>query len=232
MNSKNPPLIFILLMIFWLPFTTFAQPDESLDDKTLNKDSYLTVNLFSPINTLNPRWRIGYIQHLSTRWKAGIDFSFGNREISFSDFGNKIENAYQLWGIRPELYYLLRSRRRTQKYISAELFYIHHKDTYHDNFIISRDRHFNYYEQARFKRQKFGAHIKAGIFQSISKRLGLNIYAGFGFRFRYNSFSNIMNPSQRRDIRDMFVFDYNEIEGLNLNVDFSLGFKLFYLFKN
>ena len=35
-----------------------------------NNDSYFTINLLSTINTLNPRWRIGYIKNLNEKWKV------------------------------------------------------------------------------------------------------------------------------------------------------------------
>lgn len=85
--------------------------------------SFLTVNLLSWFN-FSPRWRVGYIENFHPIWKVGVDIGYGNNNLTVYD----MENHYQLWEIRPEIYYLINPGQKTLQYFSAELFYIDHKE--------------------------------------------------------------------------------------------------------
>lgn len=197
-----------------------------------NNNSYFTINLLSTINTLNPRWRIGYIKNLNEKWKAGLDIGYGNQNLSFPDFHNRIGEDYQIWELRPEFYFIINPQRKTKKYFSLELFYINHKDVFYNGHYFPIKGESISYDKSDFKRQKYGLNLKYGFIIYSKKRLGFNLYTGLGMRIRNNTFSNIINPNSvdlGPEGGDMFGFDnYKNVEGTILGINFSFGFKLYY----
>ena len=225
--------IIILISIFSM-LESKAQSEEI---KNLNNnESYLTLNLLSSINTLNPRWRFGYIKNLSEKWKIGLDIGYGNRNLSFSDFGDKIGDNYQLWEVRPEIYYVINPIKKTKKYLSVELFYINHKDVFYNGHFFPINGESISYDKSDFERQKYGLNLKYGLIIYSKRRLGFNIYTGLGIRIRKNNFSNVINPNNvdlGPEGGDMFGFDdYKNVEGLVFGGNFSLGLKLYYKINN
>jgi len=204
--------------------------------ETSNENSYFTINLLSSLNTLNPRWRIGYIENINKKWKVGLDFGYGNRSLSFSDFGDKIGKDYQIWELRPELYYIIDPQRKTKKYFSLELFYINHKDIFYNHHYFPVSGESISYDKSDFKRQKYGLNLKYGFIIYSKKRLGLNLYTGLGMRIRKNTFSNVINPNivdLGPERGDMFGFDnYKNVKGTVFGANFSFGIKLYYRLKN
>jgi len=107
------------------------------------------------------------------------------------------------------------------------VFYIHHKDFFHNALYIKEDLGLMSFDQAKYLRQKYGFNINFGGFINIRKRIGLNLYSGIGIRIRDNLFSEVVNPAQIEEFRDMFYFDaYREIEGLKTGPNISAGLKL------
>lgn len=228
------PITLLLVLFLSTPFLN-AQDIDSKNNQPLNIDSYITLNLFSSIDPFNPRWRVGYINNINPHWKLGVEFGYGSRSLSlftyeWFTFGRNIEDNYQLWEVRPELYYVFNPNRKSIGYVSSELFYIHHTDIYHNDNITTKNNGFFKYESANYRRQKYGFLVKSGIFINTRSKIGLNIYTGLGFRFRNNTLSNIIEPIPYKDRRDMIVIEYNELEGLYFGFNYSLGFRLFYKF--
>jgi hypothetical protein len=229
----------IFLMLIFNTSLLTAQRSEK--GSTINASSYITFNLLSSANPFNPRYRIGYIQNINSKWKLGLDVGFGTRKLSWStsgfitnyltSFGGAIEDDYRLWEIRPELYYILNPDKNTIQYVSTELFYIHHHDVYNTDYIDQKNGEFSYYERANFLRQKYGLNINYGMIIKPWKRLGINLYTGLGFRLRNNTFTDVINPIPWHDPREVAV-DYNEHEGLISGFNFSAGFKLYYSFSS
>ncbi len=220
----------IAFFLFYLSCTAniYAQKDNIED---YSNASYLTINTLSSLNTFSPRWRAGYIKNINDKWKIGLDIGYGIRNLSFSGFGDKIGNDYQLWEIRPELYYILKPERKTKKYFSIELFYINHTDVFFHEHYISKNKEYLSYNKANFKRYKYGFHLKYGFIIYSKKRLGFNLYSGLGLKIRNVIFSKVINPKIDLDYseRDMVIFDeYKGIEGSNFGVNLTLGFKLYY----
>lgn len=87
-----------------------AQNEEILKFKEYNNNSYLTVNLLSSLNINSPRWRIGYMKNINDRWKVGLDIGYGNHNLTYYDLGDN----YELWEVRPEFYYFLKTKRKTK----------------------------------------------------------------------------------------------------------------------
>jgi hypothetical protein len=229
-NKKN--LCAIFLIYFSIINISNAQNDEISDISEYNNSSYLTTNLLSSINPIIPRWRIGYIRNINDRWKIGLDIGYGNHNLTFYDLGDN----YELWEIRPEFYYFIKTKRRTKKYLSVEPFYIHHKDIFFDGTYFPENGESLSYDKANYKRQKYGLNFKYGFLFNSKKRIGFNLYTGLGLRFRKNSFTNTVNPEEvdlGPEGGDMFGFDdYRRVEGNNIGGNFVLGLKIYYRLNN
>ncbi len=229
-----------LILLFISSSFLYAQTNSSISTKPLNESSFATFSIFSSLDPFNPRYRVGYIQNLSPKWKLGVDLGYGSRKLSWSSslftttyltsFGGAVEEDYRLWEIRPELYYIIDPSHKYLQYISTEVFYIHQTDAYQHDHVDKNDMGYFNFDKADFKRQKIGSHIKYGIFINPGEKLGLNVYTGIGFRFRNNTFSDIINLVPYDDPREVAV-DYNEVEGLFFGFNFSFGFRLYYRFE-
>ncbi|MEO8933561.1 MAG: hypothetical protein ABI295_04575 [Xanthomarina sp.] len=230
----NTPILIIAFLISLL--STINVNGQTDSTKNSNTHSYFTLNLLSPLNTQSPRWRIGYIKDIDEKWKAGLDMGYGNRNLLFSDYGDNISKDYQLWEIRPEIYYIINPKRKTKKYFSLELFYINHTDIFYSGSYSSVNNESISYDQSDYKREKYGLNLKYGFIIYSKKRLGLNLYTGLGMKIRKNTFSNVLNPNLvdlGPEKGDMFGFDnYKNVEGTKLGANFSFGFKLYYKLNN
>ena len=232
LNNRKINLKVLLLILIFSNSLVFAQKSDPIEKEHSGDNSFVTINLLSVLNPLNPRYRVGYIKSLNPNWRLGLDFGYGSSKLLFSgyklyDSWGKMGESYQLWEIRPELYYILNPTRKTQAYFSTELYYIHHKDSFQNNFIATKNSGFFLYESANYRRQKYGLHLKTGVYINAGKRFGLNLYTGLGFRFRENTYSDIQNPVVWDDHRDMLVIDYHEYEGLDFGLNWSFGLKIF-----
>lgn len=227
-NISRIPKI-ILTLIFSLNIL-ISNAQNNQQEEAPTQISYLTLNLLSQLNFYSPRWRVGYIRNINPKWKMGLDLGFGNRNLSF--FQENVGSDYQLWEVRPELYYIINPSKKTDKYFSFELYYISHKDTFYDGHYFPIDGESLHYDKIDFHRQKYGFTIKYGFFIFSKNKIGFNIYTGLGLRVRNNTFSNGVN-SEIVDLGpeggDMFGFyNYRNMEGVNVGPNFSLGIKLYF----
>ena len=208
---------------------SLAQNHEIIDSGLYSK-SYFTLDLVSSIDIIAPRWRIGYIKHIDSDWKVGLNFGYGNSKIAYTQFlAEHYEDDFVLWEIRPELFYLLKKQKDKNNYISAELFYINHKEIFHNYYYYSKNEDEISYDKVNYQRHKFGLNLNYGEFLSLRNKLGLNYYAGLGIKFRDVSFSEIQNPKQSHTFIDMFDFDlYRKVEGLKVGLNISLGARLYF----
>jgi hypothetical protein len=233
-QSQNKTILNVFYLI--LLFSVIKGNSQTDSLRNAEGNSYLTINLLSSMNTVNPRWRIGYIKNLNDTWKVGLDVGYGNRILSYSGFGEKISNNYHLWEIRPELYIFLNSKRKTRKYFSVELFYLNHKDVFYNGRYYPIKGESIAYDKSNYHRRKYGFNLKYGVIRYSKKRLGFNLYTGLGLRIRKNTFSKVINPNiGNLGIEDGDVFgfnDYKNVEGTNFGVNFSFGIKLYYRLYN
>ncbi|MDP6921874.1 MAG: hypothetical protein QGH06_02765 [Lutibacter sp.] len=225
----------LLYMILSVPISLMAQRDtptlQAMADK---QSSYISLNALTFLNTYNQRWRVGYIQQLKPRWKVGLDVGYGNRALCFGIYKDNVGKGYQLWEIRPELYYSLGSKGRYEQYLSLELFYIHHKEQISLESYQAKDGTSIRFDTANYFRQKYGYHLKYGLFRQSKKRLTINMYTGIGLRIRNNQYSEVLNP--RDNVYEatcgwLFTENYKKVEGSALGVNVSLGLKLCYKLK-
>ncbi len=234
MNQQQMLKTFIRSIVFSLFSFINGNAQSNIDNKS-SENSYITFNLFSPINNLNPRWRVGYIKPINEKWKIGLDAGYGNRNISLTGLRTKIGENYQLWEIRPELYYILKPDRKTKNYFSLELFFINHKDVFYDDYFYTENNGAFSYDKANYFRKKYGFNLKYGFIIYSKKRVGFNVYTGLGLRFRKNTFSNVENPNTAYlgpEGGDMLgIYYYKNTEGTRFGANFSFGMKLYYRLK-
>lgn len=175
----------------------------------------------------------------------GVEIAYGSTQtnLKFKNKSTFIGSNYRSWEIKPQIIFLLNSQARTPKYISGELFYIHHQDHFITNantkskLLIYRDFVHRQYEEADYQRLKYGLNIKFGILLPVSKRMGFNISAGPGLRIRDVRYSNVIGASiyeERKDTLFITVGSRGYISeiGKNWRMHFSLDAKLYYkIFK-
>jgi hypothetical protein len=208
---------YLLIAAILAATNLFAQEKSQQIIETGRIKSFASINLLSPLNFLNPRIGAGFVYGINERWKVGVDIGYGNKSLSFIDFEDEMGEKYQLWEIRPELYYFISPWKKHERYFSTELFYINHKDVFYGK---------PQYDQADYRRYKSGFHLKYGMIIRMAKHLELNLYTGFGLRIRSNTYSNEINPVLVKDSRDFHIGGYKDFEEVKTGVDFSLGLKL------
>lgn len=226
---KNHIIVFTLFIV--IISNGYGQKD--VDSNQANTNSYLT---FSPLSTLDfhaPRMRFGYVPHLADHWKLGLDLGLGsglgllsNQRESKNDF---------LWEVRPELYFILKPEARVIKYLSAEFFYIGQSSTLLNDSYEREDGMNLQYDQADYERQKYGMHLKFGLFLNAGRHWGFNFYGGIGFRLKTTSFRNVINARENttpdrghgyETIYDAESSDFRPNPALGVKIYF--GYKLFY----
>jgi hypothetical protein len=224
----------ILLCSF---IVTQAQEKESKEQFPNSKSSYITYNIFSPLNFLSPRYRIGYIKSINEKWRIGIDVGYGNKDINFNLNNKDDGNDYNLFEVRSELYHIFNPTRRVNHYISGEVYYINHNEEFTRDYFFAEEELEGFndiirYDSADYNRKKYGFNLKYGVMIPFGDKVGMNIYTGLGIRIKNNQYSNIINPTPDQDFDDdwSFLENYYRKEGISTGVNFVLGAKFFYRF--
>ncbi|MFK7812675.1 MAG: hypothetical protein AB8B59_09285 [Maribacter sp.] len=220
---KSLKLAFIL---FFIGFSLHSQKSQS--NSIANKNSYITASLWPIVDPYAPRMRFGYVQHITTHWKAGLDIGYGTKGLSsIFSYGNNTGVEYTLWEVRPEVYYIFNPEVKTLKYLSVELFYIDQDHVFENDDYNSETNGKTSYDRADFTRQKYGMHFKFGLFLDMGKHLGFNFFGGIGFRFADKEYSNVINPQEDNIYNSWFAGPY-EREGKVFGFNPSLGIKIYY----
>jgi len=227
-----------IFIFFLISIGVSSKINAQKDSIPTYKESYVTVNLLSHINSFSPRWRVGYIKSINKNFKVGLDVGYGSKEVLFSSYKGNVGDNYKIWEIRPEFYYVKDEySKRIKLYFSLDLFYINHKDVFfNDDYLEEESQNIISYSRIDYLRQKFGFNIKFGYIIDINDHFKLNIYSGIGLRVRNNTFDNPINPINTGP-REFFVFsgndnenNFNYKEGTVLGFNIPLGVKLFYKF--
>ena len=137
--------------------------------------------------------RSGYIQHLGGHWKIGLDLGVGGGTGLVSKW--EYEEDF-VWEVLPEVYFILNPDKKTLKYLSTEFFYIDQSVTLLNDGYRTNDGVDLLYDRVDFERQKYGMHIKFGLFLNLGRHVGFNFYGGLGFGFKDTSFENPVNARQ------------------------------------
>ncbi|SHI36588.1 hypothetical protein [Pseudozobellia thermophila] len=218
----KPQLSLLLLFLMGLP-TAFSQEDARASQN--GASSYITFSPLSALDAYAPRWRVGYVQPISSHWQVGVDLGYGNKGMALVS-GN-IGDAYRLCEIRPEVRYVLNPRARTIKYLSAELFYIDQANVFSNGDYEAENGDDFTYDRANYQRQKYGMHLKFGLFVDLGKRAGFNFYGGIGFRWRQSDYFDVENREGADIFREWYPSMYDR-EGHAFGPNPTLGAAFYY----
>ncbi|MBN2261907.1 MAG: hypothetical protein JW735_03280 [Prolixibacteraceae bacterium] len=212
----------IFLLFFVLPFCVYAQFDTGLKIR------------LSPITMLDdtPRLRAGFEYSNQSKWHYGLDVGIGNSVLNKTRLKDmKWGNDYSFFEIRPEIKYVYRTSTSFLLYCSAELFYLQMTDhLLSGEFQKDKQRVFVTYDEADFKKQKTGMHLKTGADFNLFKRFYFDVYGGIGFANRTIAYANVVNPIENEGI--LFVEwgpKPHLFEGQDLILHFTAGFRISYL---
>lgn len=205
--------------------------------------SYITFSALAPIALETPRYRFGYTLPIGEKWMAGLDAGYGSESIVVTIIDRIRSEDYQLYEFRAEVYYRIDAKRKNAHYLSMELGYLNHQETFLDNFFKREiEDTFQYYKRVNFQRKRAALTLKYGAFYDLWDQFGIHIYYGIGIRQRAIQYSNLVdrNDGQNNDIPSAdedsfdeygFVNRYYREEGTFLGFNFQLGFKLYYSFE-
>ena len=224
----------IFYIILLVPIGICGQVKKGIEPKN---ESYITTDIISPFyfqgnisgfsNNGTPRWRIGYIKNLNPKTKIGIDIGYGNTNNSIiQTFDN-----YSLWEIRPEYYHIINPKRKTIKYYSLELFYLDQNEEFKNQTFFTIEKGYLTFDNADYRRQKFGVIPKFGMFVNLSNSIGLNWYTGIGINYRINKYNDFVNLRDGKIFEEHFSPYYRQ-EGNKIGVEFTLGLRIYYKIKN
>lgn len=200
--------------------------------------SIVTVSLFSPLLNYAPRWNVGYIKKINEQYWVGIDFGYGNANtaVNFAKSGKWIHDNYQLFEIRPEIYYDLNPKSKLKHLISVELFYINHKDSFKNStYFDTNENSYYHYDTADYSRIKSGLNVNYNMIFNIYKNLAFMQKIGVGFRQRNVTYTNIINKVENLDPYpkdnfipfniDTFIKETGIKNSFNLNLELKLIYK-------
>lgn len=220
---------YLLVITLFLATVSNLYSQQSGSNDQVNTSSYITFSPFSILDIHAPRLRTGYTQHLADHWKIGLDLGIGSGLGFFSEHRESENNL--LWEVRPEVYYILKPEAKTIKYLSAEFFYIQQTSTLLNNTYEREDGMNLQYDQADYERQKYGLHLKFGLFLNAGRHWGFNFYGGVGFRLKTTEFTNVLNASEDTSINSRHGYaTIYDTESSDFRPNPSLGVKVYYRF--
>jgi len=230
---KHQKKLFLLLMLSHVCCVVKAQ-DTIVSERT----SIVTLSLLAPIFSYSPRYNVGYMYKVAPRWWVGLEAGYGSAAISFGDDADDyMTKDYRIFELRPEVYYSLRNTSRKLKHlVSAEVFYIDHKDHFTTDTFYENGGYPEYrYDAADYRRIKTGLNINYSLLFYFSERVGLSWKTGFGVKYRNVAYTNVVNKTfvdnsgNDEGPGGWFGIDnYKGQNGSNTNLSFNLDLKLFY----
>ena len=221
----------LLLLLCVVPLLATAQD-------TINKSrSIISLGLLSSTFSQAPRWDIGYIYKINSRIWAGMELGYGNKNMIFngSSGDDNTEKNYQLFEIRPSVYYDLRPSGKLKHLASVEVYYIKHTDTYYTDWYYDTDVPMWYrYEQADYTRHKYGLNVNYNLLYNFGKHFSLMQTIGVGIKIRDVKYTNVTGKKEDpyHEESDVFFPTTNYIveTGTNVGFNFNLDLKLLYKF--
>jgi hypothetical protein len=224
----------LLLLLFFVVGSVKAQ------DTLQESKSVITLSLGTPTVSYAPRYNVGYMHKVARRWWAGTALGYGNYTSSFgmSVTSDRINNDYKIFEVRPEIFFDLRPSSKLKHLVSAEFFYINHKDRFTTDRYFANEGITEYkFDAADYKRIKAGVNINYSLMFYFAERLGLIWKAGFGIANRNVKYSNFTN---RREVDNsggssyegniLGTDQYIDFSGTRTKFNFDLDLKLFYKF--
>ena len=225
---------YLLIVLFSLGFlsTIWAQSDD------FSKKSYITFDVLSPVINYSPRYEIGYYRHFNEQWMLGAELGIGTYDtsINFAAPGGWIEKDYLSFSITPEIIYMRNPYRKTKRFISAELFYIHHTDKFQDKSYTDTEFIKTYnYESADYQRNKFGLNFSYGMIINFSNSVGIIPKLVAGFKVRDVQYKNVENLTVSEGegfygCTPSFTSRHLEVAGLVTRFNFNFEMQFFFKF--
>ncbi len=235
----------IVLAIFIVGCQSISAQDDSPRPDINN--AYITFDNFAAFLFESPRYTFGYIMPIHRRWMVGLDVGYGNDVIilSYREKSLYIGDDYQLFEVRPRVYFKLKPSSKFQPFISVEFFYINHSDHFVNdteqlkgNRFIRLGNNTNQigafsYDSADYIRNKSGINLNIGVFLTWIDNFGVNFDVGLGIRNRFVNYENVQNPMRFRpdDIDSFVIPSIRYPTGTEIGANFSLNAKIFYKFN-
>ena len=222
-------------------FCFFSLHNLSAQD-SIPRKSIITLNVFSPLMSQVPRWDAGYMRNISRRVWLGVELGYGNHDITINDVSGRdmLNNDYQIFEIRPSVYFDLRPGKKLKHLASFELYFIHHTDTFEDSEYYDTEALRTYkYDAADYKRLKYGFNLNYNLMYNFGSRFALMQTIGIGLKIRDVDFTNFINKvdTDRTDDDEglgyglFFNNYYRTDDGFVTAFNFNLDLKLIYRFK-
>lgn len=202
------------------------------EDEVMDLKSIVSIGTFSPTIYSAPRWNVGYQKRITERYWLGLKLGYGdyNSTINYSKSGGQIKDNYQLYEIRPEIFYDLKPNSTLKHLVSFELFFINHTDQYSNGSYYNINQNIYYrYDLADYKRVKYGFNINNNFILYLGKNFALMQNFGIGFRHRNVTYTNTINEVEDPFFEEESIFGSGKkvrakgvANGLNVNFDIRL----------
>lgn len=216
-------LVLVLLTLFAYCKTTTGQ-------EIYHRPTFFEIHL-NPLALIDytPRIRIGAEYFMQNNFSLALDAGLGSTSL------NNYRLEGMIWGkdyrfkeFRAELKRYLSRRPLRNYYVSAEVFALKMNDVLtqgyfhleHTNLVVL-------YDEAKFNKEKYGAHLKVGFHNLAFHRLVTDFYIGFGMANRSIYYTDVKNEQEG----EFYVFEewwgheYKYPRKTNL-FHMTLGFKL------
>lgn len=219
----------IKIHFLFLMLLSFANLNAQEKEENL-KSGFITFNLTSPIFSYAPRWDIGYYKTLNQRFIVGIEAGYGNYNstINFATDNDILTEDYKLFEIRPEVIYIINPERKTKKFFSGEVYFIHHTDAFTTSRFSEGNREF-FFESADYRRIKYGFNLNYGMIINFTKNFGMIPKLGMGLRFRSVKYLDIIGKSER--FNDDEGEGFPNIDGFIQHSGHQMGFNFVFDIK-
>lgn len=189
------------------------------------------------INPDNPALQVGIQYDFTEKWAGGIEFGLPCRILGWDLQDDKKNSRY--WKLRSEVKFFYKEDEKHPSYLSAEHTYIPQKYERFNDIYVPRVRTYQG-EQYDFDRAlvRHLTHIftlKWGKELRFKSGFMFEYYVGGGIRLHHIKYLSIDNKTKvlekiwREEPLNALTID-NDFEGLQGNPQFSLGFKIGYMF--
>ncbi len=218
-------LILIILLF------SFAYSLKSQNEDMQSARFELTLMPYSIID-YSPRIRMGLEYYSSARLGYSLDFGYGNSGL-IDLLNRNWGEEYQLFEFRAELKYFFVLKKSIAFYVGSEFFTINTQDVLayswyrKSNSLPNELDIITNYDRADFYRQKYGAHLKAGLKLIAFHRIDFDFYAGIGVANRDIKYTHVINPrdEEYHSYQDFWP-DRRANEGQQFIMHFALGIKM------
>jgi hypothetical protein len=188
----------------------------------------------SSLVDFTPRLRLGVEYQQSEKFAYSLDFGLGNSVINFYRVNDSdLENDYEFWEVRPELkYYFLKPNNVVSMYGALEFFYLETSSSiYDDHYYPENTSTAILFDKADFRKQKMGAHLKAGLKLVANNKFSFDFYVGGGMAYRMVNYTNVVNPHVGEYFETCGEWGLSTKEEGNMSLfHVTLGFKVGYIF--